>query len=358
MPPNKKETKKISVMKTIQKFVIATLAPCCLMTISCGKQSTTVERKPIDVKTETVKKTEVSAGMSFSGTIEEENGSELSFPVAGTVKIVAISAGQKVQKGQLIAILEDATFRNSLEMATASLTQAEDAYNRMKILHDNNTLPDVQWVDAQSKLQQAQSACNIAKKNLSDTRLYAPFSGYISEKNIEIGTNVMPSMPVAKLVTVDKVKVSISVPETEISNIKVGDSVEITVPAVNNSVFAGVVREKGVSANPLSRSYEVKAEIANPQHALLPGMLCTLNISGVGSTESAILLQRNAVELGSDNRSFVWAVEKDHAVRRYVELREFAGDKVVIESGLADGEKVIIEGQQKISDNMKVNVIK
>jgi RND family efflux transporter MFP subunit len=305
----------------------------------------------------TVTKTDVSVRRSFSGTIEEENGSALSFPIAGTVKSVAVSAGQKVHKGQLIAVLDDATFQSSYNMAQATLEQATDAYNRMKILHDNNSLPDVQWVDAESKLKQAQSAFDIARKNVADTKLYAPFSGYISEKNIEVGNNVVPGSPAVKLVTVDVVKVCISVPETEISQVARGEDVEIVVPALNNRTFNGKIIEKGVAANSISRSYEVKAMVKNPGNDLLPGMLCTLYLANNDSTASTMLLSTGVVQLDSDNHNFVWVNSDGKAVRKYIELGEFVGDKVVVTSGLSDGDQVIIEGQQKVSDDMSVTVI-
>jgi multidrug efflux pump subunit AcrA (membrane-fusion protein) len=100
----------------------------------------------MEVKVMSVETSTVQSQQSFSGTIEEENGSTLSFPIAGTVKSVAVSAGQKVGRGQLLAVLDDATFQNSNEMAKAAYDQAHDAYNRLKILHDNNSLPDIQWV--------------------------------------------------------------------------------------------------------------------------------------------------------------------------------------------------------------------
>jgi RND family efflux transporter MFP subunit len=175
---------------------------------------------------------------------------------------------------------------------------------------------------------------------------------------VEVGNNVMPGEPAVKLVTVDNVKVSVSVPESEISGISLGDDVEIVVAALGGQSFTGKIKEKGVAANALSRSYEVKAEIRNPSNALLPGMLCSLYLSGSKAESSAILVPRHAVRLASDNRDFVWVNAGGKAIRKYVELGAFAGDRVAVASGLADGDQVVVEGQQKISDNMSVTVIK
>ena len=344
-------------MKLHHQFIILIAATLPILG-GCAKNSATIEKKPIEVKVQTVKKSDAAARQSFSGTVEEENGSALSFTIAGTVKNVAVAEGQKVHKGQLIATLDDATFQSTYNMAKATLDQATDAYNCLKILHDNNSLPEIQWVEAESKLKQAQSSYDIAKKNLGDAHLYAPFSGFISEKNIEVGNNVMPGSPAVKLVTVDNVKVCISVPETEISKINLGENIDITVPALNGRSFSGKIKEKGVSANSLSRSYQVKAEIKNPTNALLLGMLCTLYLDAPNASESVIMLDRNVIQLDSNNRNFVWTNNDGKAERKYVELGQFVGEKVVINSGLNDGDQVIIEGQQKISDDMSITVIK
>jgi RND family efflux transporter MFP subunit len=334
-------------------------AAICLMTVSCSKQQETAEEKTaIEVKVLPIQKAELCSGQSFSGTVEESSASTLSFSVGGTVKSIMVSAGQHVSKGALIATLDATQVRSALDAASATLEQAKDAYSRLEKLHNNNSLPEIQWVEAESKLKQAQSAYDISKKNLSDTHLYAPFSGYIKEKSVEVGTNVMPGSPVVNLVTVDNVKVCISVPETEISKVGIGNVVNIQVPALAERTFSGKINEKGVAANSLSRSYEVKALVHNPDHALLPGMLCSLYLGDSTVTESVILVPTSVVQLDSSNRNFVWVDVDGKAVRRYVELGQFSNDKVVISSGLTEGDNLIIEGQQKVSDNMQITIIK
>lgn len=93
-----------------------------------------------------------------------------------------VHLGQQVNAGQLIATLDPTSMQNSYQAAQAVLEQAEDAYRRMKELHDKGSLPDMKWVEVQSKLEQARSMEQIAKRKLDDCRLYAPFSGIIAEK--------------------------------------------------------------------------------------------------------------------------------------------------------------------------------
>lgn len=140
---------------------------CCLalMMTGCKRQEL---REPHPVKVTVMKVSSVAFGgeQEFSGTVEEASGSTLSFPVAGTVQQIRVTAGQQVAKGELIAVLDEATLRSAYEAASALLLQAEDAYRRMKQLHDAGSLPEIQWVEVQSKLKQAQSAEAISKKNL------------------------------------------------------------------------------------------------------------------------------------------------------------------------------------------------
>jgi len=132
----------------------------------------------------------------------------------------------------------------------------------MKELHEKGSLAEMKWVEVQSKLQQAQSMEAVARKNLTDCQLYAPFSGVIAEKSLEVGQNVVPGVQVLKLVSDDRLKVRISVPETEIARVARGQKAVIEAPVLNGAKAEGVVTEKGVQANPLSRSYEVNVSIS------------------------------------------------------------------------------------------------
>lgn len=308
-----------------------------------------------------VKVMAVSAGSSdalqgYSGTIEETAGSSLSFSVAGTIKSIHVTTGSRVSKGQLIATVDDATLRNSYEMAATTLRQATDAYSRMKQLHDAGSLPEIKWIEAQSQLEQAQSAERISKKNLADCRLYAPFSGVIAEKNAEVGQNALPGVPVVKLVQVAQVKVKIAVPENEISHFKNGQQLNVAVAALGGKVFQGRVSEIGVEANPMTRSYEVKALLANPQGELMPGMVCDVSTGHVAAQSDAIILPARLVQLDNANRSFVWLNRGGKAHKAIVQTGALTDQGVVITAGLSAGDEVIVEGQQKVSEGMKIRI--
>ena len=304
-----------------------------------------------------VQPTSIGNVQGFSGTVEEMTGSVLSFAVSGTLKNIKVSPGDKIGKGQLVAEVDDVTLRHTHDMAVAAMRQAEDAYERMKKLYDAGSLPEIQWIEVQSKLDQAQAAEQIARKNLEDTRLYAPFSGVIAEKNVEAGQNIMPGLPVAKLVTVSQLKVKIAVPENEISHVSIGQPVIVRVSALDGATFEGRITEKGIAANSMTRSYEVKAVIDNPQGELMPGMICDVRISQSGEN-AVILLPNSVVQTDNANRHFVWTNRQGKAHKQFIQIGVLTDGGITVTAGLSAGDEVLTEGQQKVSEGMDITVTK
>ena len=251
-------------------------------------------------------------------------------------------------------------------MARSTRHQAEDSFKRMKQLHDKGSLAEIKWVEAQSQLQQAVSAENIARKNLSDCNLYAPFDGIISEKNAEVGQNAAPGVPVVKLVTTHVLNVMISVPESEMAGIHVRQQARIQVQALDNRQFSGYVIEKGVIADPISRSYSVKIRVEGAKDGLLPGMVSQVSLgristsnanissNSIASPNTNIVIPSQLVQLGDDNSNFVWVDEGGKAVRRTIVTGAYRSNGVSIVRGLKYGDKLIVEGQQKVSAGTKV----
>lgn len=332
------------------------MAGVVLMLISCSQSETKSVEEAVKVRIVDVDETAVGNVKNYSGTVVEEKGVSVSFATVGTVQKVLVSVGDKVKKGQLIAVLDDEVMRQSHEAANVSLKQAEDAYGRMKQLKDSNSLAEIQWIEIESKLKQAQAAEAIARKSLSDCMLYAPESGVVADKMVEAGQNVTMGMPVIKLVDIRRVKVKVAVPETEIANIKEGMTVDVFVAALQKHV-SGKVTERGVSANPLTRTYDVYALVENETQELLPGMICEVGFR-TGDDSRQMTLPANVLRIDENNRSFVWLAVSGKAHKRYVTIDGSTERGVVIAGGLQAGDKVISDGSQKVSENTKVEIVK
>ncbi len=313
------------------------------------------QKTKLKVKVMQVTAEEQAGSNHYSGTVEEENGTALSFAVPGTIKTLHVKLGQHVAAGQLIATLDPSSMQSSYDAAKAAREQAEDAHRRMKQLYDNGSLPEMQWVEVQSKLQQARSKEEIARKNLNDCRLYAPYSGWIAEKTVEVGQNVATGGMVAKLVTASSLQVKIAVPETEIASIPTGRRAKISVPALDGRTFTGTVKEKGVVANPRSRSYEVKLQVEAAGEDLMPGMVAEVALeSNDGEGSAMCVIPSHVVQLDEHNNSFVWLEKDGKASKRFIQFGEFTADGVTVVSGLSKSDRIIVEGQQKVCEGTAV----
>ena len=341
-------------MKTIRIILMVTVL---MVLSSCSEKKQAAQEQTVRVKVQQIQTEAINGEQGFSGTIEESSGTSLSFAVTGTIKKVHVSAGQMVGAGQLIAELDPTTLQHAYTIAKTSLEQVQDTYNRMKELHDAGSLPEMQWIQIENELKSAMASEAISKKSLDDAKLYAPFSGYIASKDVEIGQNAVPGLSVVKLVNIGSVKVKISVPEDEVQRIAKGSSMKIIVPSLDNREFSGRVTERGVSADPRSRTYEVKATIQNPGSQLLPGMICQAFINYMqGST--GVFIPANLVQLDGDNKTFVWVVNGGKAMKREITISNETAQGVRVGGGLSAGDQLIVSGQQKVSNGMSVEIVK
>lgn len=340
-------------MKSRSLFITACVA---MLFASCSHKEKTHEVAPVRVETAIVGRTSIVAGRTYAGIIEESSGTTLSFKIPGTIRTINVSEGQRIQKGQLIATLDESSLQSNYEIAKAALATAQDTYDRMKRLHDANSIPEMKWVEVVNALQAAKSSCEIAKNALGDAKIYAPQSGVISQKFVDAGSTAVPAAPVVKLVDVSPVKASISVPESEISQFNSGSTASIYVEAAGGETYEGALSDKGVSADPFSRSYTVKFQTANPDGKLLPGMLCNVTVNKPDSGE-AIVVPVESILLDSGNQTFVWVDIDGRAHKKVVKLGNYLPGGVVVETGLSEGDTLIVAGQQKVSDGMLVTSI-
>lgn len=320
---------------------------------ACHKDKPVAAPAPVKVNVQAVADTTLHSGIELPGTVEAADKAAVSFNAAGTIRSINVEVGQKVSKGQLIAVLDDASLRSAYAAAEATYAEAADVYRRMEQLHAKNALADIKWVEVQSKLRQAEAMRSLARTQLGDTRLYAPFSGTISAKIADVGQTVLPSMPVVEIMTGGPLRAEVSVGENDISKVKVGAPAIVTSGSVPGRTWSGRVSEKGVVADPLTRGYKVKVALP-ASDGLLPGMVCTVRLTGDAPALTATVIPYGAVLLGDDNRNFVWLCQGGRAVRRDVTIGELTDAGVTVTAGLQPGDSVITTGYQKVSTGTRV----
>ena len=354
-----------------------------LAVISCTESKKVEQKTPIRVKTLVVSPGMTDNAQTYVGIVEEREATAVSFTSMGVVKRILVKEGQMVRRGQLLAEMDPTTSSNTVEVAHASLNQAKDmvkqaeatynqakdAYDRMKLLHDNGSLPEVKWIEAETRLAQAASALNtarssvasatatekIARKGLADTRLYAPVSGVIGKKQLVAGETALPSQAVVSILDISTVKVKVSVPETEIGSINPGTSSSIHVDAIGRSYRGGRI-EKGVQADALTHTYDIRINVGNRDFKLLPGMVANVSFNSNGTQGNGRQsIPVTSVQKKSDGTLFVWTVDSNNTAHRTkVTIGETHGNYVTVVNGLSINQRIVTEGYQKLSEGTKV----
>lgn len=331
-----------------------------ILAASCKKNDDKpVVQPPIKV---TVMEISGGGGVSsreYSGTVSSSETTTVSFSVAGTINALYVKEGDKVKKGQLLGKVRNGEYLNAYNIAEAELTEAQDGYNRLKKLHDANALPDVKWVEIQQKLKQAENAAEMAKRSLDDTELHSPVSGTVTQKFADPGQSVLPVQPVYEIVATNDITIDIPVSENEIGNFSIGEKAHVEIESLKGMVLEGKVTQKSVTADPLTRSYMVKLGIPNTEGKILPGMIGSVKFDessfpSENGDNKSFFLPSQAVLLNHDNRWFVWVVRDSVAERRFVTADELVAKGILITSGLQAGDKVIVEGMQKIGTGSRV----
>ncbi|MBQ8096182.1 MAG: efflux RND transporter periplasmic adaptor subunit [Prevotella sp.] len=323
---------------------------------SCSEKKKDAEKAPTRVKTEVVGAAVALGNQSYVGIVEEREATAVSFTGMGVVKRVLVSEGQAVSRGQLLAEMDDTQARNLLNGAEAQMAQASDALERYKMLHDAGSLPEVQWVEIQSKVAQAKSQLEVARKNLADCRLAAPVSGIVGRKLINAGETALPSQAVVSILDISTVKVKVSVPESEIGRINAHTSSAIQVEAIGRSFEGGRI-EKGVTADALTHTYDIRINVQNPERKLLPGMVASVQFKASPSPSQGgdVQIPVTSVQKNADGTLFVWVVEKDStAHRKTVQVGTTQGNRIAITSGIESGLRIVTEGYQKLSEGTRV----
>ena len=329
----------------------------CLVAGCSSKQEKASGPKIIPVRVMEITPMNMVSGHNYVGTAEESFSLALSFSLPGSVEQVLVSEGQKVQKGQLLAVLSSGTYQSTYDVALATLKQAQDGYDRLNKLYQSGSLPDIKFVEVETGLQQAKSMETIARKNLEDCKLYAPQSGIISKRSVEPGANIFPNTSVFTLIAVDKVEIKTSIPENEISSVQLGQAAMVVVPALGNREFHGKIGKKGISANPVSHTYEVRITVDNPQLSLMPGMVGKVSLQSEAGGKQIILPNR-VVQITHDGKHFVWMAEGSAAKRRFVTVGSLVNAGVTITEGLSTGDRVIVDGYNKVSEGMQISIIR
>ncbi|MCQ2167570.1 MAG: efflux RND transporter periplasmic adaptor subunit [Bacteroidales bacterium] len=311
------------------------------------------ESVPVPVAVMKVGLCETLSGTNYVGMVEPSRSAVVANQFPGTVRELVAVKGRQVRKGDVIAKVYSETVSSAYDIAKATLEQAEDGYGRAEKVYGTGSITEVKMVEVRTQLEKARAAEKSARKALEDCVVRAPFSGIVGEVYVHGGENVIAAQPLVQIIDVESVEIHFSVPESEYARISLGARADVEIPALEKHVGADVA-VKGVNASRLSHAYDFTLKNIDDTDMLMPGMVCKVRL--YSANEARIVIPASAVMTDMDGR-YIWGVSADDTVvKTYVRVGDFAGDGVVILSGLEEGDRIIVEGSRKVSTGMKVKV--
>ena len=256
------------------------------------------------------------------------------------------------------AMVNEGPRAEDIQAARAQLAQAQagaDAARQTLRLVEMG--PRAEEIAAgRAQLNQAQALLTAARLRLQDATVTAPFAGTILQRMVEPGEYVSPGLPSAApsfvLAEVQDVFVELLVPERQRAALRQGQPVAVAVDALPQSRLSGQIEEVRPSATVASRTFTVKVRVANPQGILRPGMFARGTIT-IGVRANVLQIPDRAV-LPTSGKRIVFVVKNGQAVRREVSVGEAQGGIVEITQGLDEGDEVVVEGQEGLTDNQPV----
>ena len=310
------------------------------------------------VKTAIVQSLKNDYSLGYSGTVEASQVIPLTFKTAGTVDKIYVEVGDVVKKGQLLASIDESDMQNIYNTMLAKYRQAEDAYNRLKLVYDEGSLPEIKWVEMKSNLEQAKSALDLSKSNLDKCKMLSPVDGVVGRRNIEPGqSSISLTLAPIELVKIETVFVKISVPENEINKINNGQKAGISVPALDGKRYEGTVTNISPVAEMMSRTYTVKITVKNMGHDLKPGMVCEVRM-GFETNAKMLVVPKKAVSKDSAGNTYVFVVASDKKTvkKQNIKVGRYHDSGIEITDGLTEGQIIVCEGGEKLSDNSLITL--
>ena len=309
--------------------------------------------------------------IDFPAEISPTQKTVLAFKYAGKIKSINFESGDFVKKGQVIATIDDSDYKVNLEAfskkyeaAKAVAQNAEVQFSRAEKLYKGGALAKKDYDNAVmqknvaiSTFKEASAGLENARNTLNDTKIIAPYDGYIDKKIVEAGTVIPEGGPVISFISNEITDISVNASLKDLENIKNASNI-IFKDNLSEKVYS--LKIKSIAQNPdsINLTYPVTFTFSNlgKDEKFLSGQTGTVTISIKNNGNQEILIPLDA--LFEDNGSNVYLFKNGIAVKTAVEIGELREtDKISIVKGLKSGDKVIVAGVSKLADGEKVRLL-
>lgn len=306
------------------------------------------------VKAEAATVVEFADRIEAVGTARANEQVTLSAPVTERIVRLNFDDGAFVQRGQVVAVLRQAEQSAQLTEANARAREAQQQLSRVAELKNRGFATRSNYDTQVAAAAAARAQAQQVQAQIGDRVIRAPFSGWVSLRNISVGAIASQGTEIATVSDLSTIKLDFTVPETMLAAIREGLPIQARSAAYPDRPFNGTIRTIDPVIDPNTRAVTVRAHLPNPDRALRPGMMMSVGIQS--STRTAMSVPELAV-LGEGDNQYVFVVGGDnHVHKTAVRTGAHQGGRVEIVSGLRPGQRVVTEGIIKVTDGMEVRL--
>lgn len=332
----------------------------------CGGEHRTEEAAaaPIAVRVAAVEPGPVARVIEAAGSLHGVREAVLSAKVMGTVVEIRKRAGEPVRRGEIVLVLDDREVAGNIGQAEGALAQAraaaslaESNFKRFEILFAKGAASQLELDQARFAHESAQGAVRQAEGAMSTAGSYgaeitAPFDGQVVDQLVEVGDLAAPGRPLMRVEDGRSLRLHVSLSERNMNAAKTGDRVEVVVPSVAGKSWTGTVAEVVPVIDPATRSQLVKIDVlADP--ALRSGLYARARFAA-GEREALSVPRRAVIRRGGMQGVFI--ADGERASFRLLELADAAGDVMEVLSGLAAGDRVVLDPPATLTEGAAIEV--
>lgn len=340
--------------KTIKTLSLAFLSAGLLASCSSSSSSKATEEQSADtvrlVEVAPAEMRALSLSEEFTAQLEAKVVNNITAQAGGRLKQLLVKVGDRVGAGQAVARME----ATQAAQAQIQLADAKTNFARMDELYKVGGVSKAQWEQAKSAVDQAKLAYGNAAEN---TVLRSPISGFVTAKNYDNGDMTSPQLPVVVIQQIAPVKAVIGVSEQYYSYLKKGAAATLSVDALGEETFSGIVTNIFPTLDPVTHTVSTEIEVANKDLKLRPGMYARVRLD-FGTKEALTVPDKAIVRQAGSGARYVYVFSGGKAVYRAVELGQQQGDLYEVVSGLNAGDQVITSAPSNLKNGLSVKLRK
>ncbi|MGL4836474.1 MAG: efflux RND transporter periplasmic adaptor subunit [Shewanella sp.] len=328
-----------------------------LLLTACGKEDEVKKEQKyaIPVETTTVMQGNVSSFYSTTATLEAPEEANVVSRIAGLIETISVEEGDRVSKGQVLAIIDAKRQQYDLDRSEAEVKIIAQELDRLKKMNNKEFISADSMAKLEYNLQAAMARKDLAALQVKESRILSPIDGIIAKRYVKTGNMAKEFGDLFYIVNQDELHGIVHLPEQQLASLSLGQEAQVFSHQQPNTPIAAKVLRISPVVDAQSGTFKVTLAVPNQAARLKAGMFTRVELK-YDTHENVITVPYSAL-INQDNQQALYVIESAQAQRRVVEIGYRQGDTVEILSGVKPGERIVTRGQQNLKDQALVEVI-